>query len=111
MLSPQANSTRPQRPVLGSWPANISLLGDRIHQVALAFVILNATESPMAVGAIFLVATLPNLLFGPIAAALVDRWDHREVMIVSDLLRAGVVLLIPIAVVTDLILVYPSSSS
>jgi MFS family permease len=85
----------------------ISLLGDRIHQVALAFVVLNATNSPGAVGAVFLVATLPNLLFGPIAGTLVDRWDHREVMIVSDLLRAALVLLIPIAVVTDLILVYP----
>jgi MFS family permease len=85
----------------------ISLVGDRIHQVALAFLILNATNSPIAVGAVFLVATLPNLLFGPIAGTLVDRWDHREVMIVSDLLRAGVVLLIPIAAVTNLLLVYP----
>jgi len=85
----------------------ISLLGDRIHQVALAFVVLNATGSPIAVGAVFLVATLPNLLFGPIAGTLVDRWDHREVMIVSDLLRAGVVLLIPVAVVTNVALAYP----
>jgi MFS family permease len=85
----------------------ISLLGDRIHQVALAFVVLNATGSPIAVGAIFLVATLPNLLFGPIAGTFVDRWDHREVMIVSDLLRAGLVLLIPIAAVTNLAFVYP----
>jgi MFS family permease len=85
----------------------ISLLGDRIHQVALAFVVLNATGSPIAVGAVFLVATLPNLLFGPIAGTLVDRWDHREVMIVSDLLRAGVVILIPVAVVTNVALAYP----
>ena len=85
----------------------ISLLGDRVHQVALAFLILRATNSPIAVGGVFLVATLPNLLFGPIAGTLVDRWDHREVMIVSDLLRAGVVLLIPIAAVVNLWLVYP----
>ncbi len=85
----------------------ISLLGDRVHQVALAFLILRATNSPIAVGGVFLVATLPNLLFSPIAGTLVDRWDHREVMIVSDLLRAGVVLLIPIAAVINLWLVYP----
>jgi MFS family permease len=82
-------------------------LGDRIHQVALAFVVFDATDSAIAVGAIFLVATLPNLLFGPIAGLLVDRWDHREVMIVSDLLRAGLVLLIPLAAVTNLALAYP----
>ena len=85
----------------------ISALGDRIHQVALAFVVLEATDSAIAVGAVFLAATLPNLLFGPIAGTLVDRWDHREVMIVSDLLRAGLVLLIPIAAVTNLALAYP----
>lgn len=85
----------------------ISALGDRIHQVALAFVVLHATGSAIAVGAVFLIATLPNLLFGPIAGTLVDRWDHREVMIVSDLLRAGIVLLIPLAVATNLLLAYP----
>lgn len=85
----------------------VSALGDRIHQVALAFVVYDATSSAIAVGAIFLVATLPNLLFGPIAGALVDRWDHREVMIVSDLLRAGLVLLIPLAAVSNLALAYP----
>ena len=67
----------------------------------------DATGSAIAVGAVFLVATLPNLLFGPIAGGLVDRWDHREVMIVSDLLRAGLVLLIPLAAVTNLVLAYP----
>jgi DHA3 family macrolide efflux protein-like MFS transporter len=85
----------------------ISALGDRIHQIALAFVFIDATHSAIAVGAVFLVATLPNLLFGPIAGGLVDRWDHREVMIVSDLLRAGLVLLIPIAAVTNLLYAYP----
>lgn len=85
----------------------ISALGDRIHQIALTVVVYDATRSPIAVGAVFLVATLPNLLFGPIAGTLVDRWDHREVMIVSDLLRAGLVLLIPIAAVTNLALAYP----
>jgi MFS transporter, DHA3 family, macrolide efflux protein len=85
----------------------VSALGDRIHQVALAFIVLETTGSAIAVGAVFLVATLPNLLFSPIAGGLVDRWDHREVMIVSDLLRAGLVLLIPLAAVTNLALAYP----
>jgi MFS transporter, DHA3 family, macrolide efflux protein len=85
----------------------VSALGDRIHQIALAFVFIDATHSAIAVGAVFLVATLPNLLFGPIAGGLVDRWDHREVMIVSDLLRAALVLLIPIAAVTNLAYAYP----
>src|SRR4029078_5942882 len=34
-------------------------------------------------------------------------WDHRDVMIVSDLLRAASVLLIPIVAVTNIYLAYP----
>ena len=85
----------------------ISLFGDRLHQVALAVLVLITTGSALAAGFVFLVATLPNVLFGPFAGTLVDRWEHKEVMIVSDLLRAAVILLIPIAVATNVLLVYP----
>jgi MFS family permease len=85
----------------------ISLFGDRIHQIALAFLVLQATNSALAVALVFLAASLPNLILGPIAGTFVDRWDHQEVMVVSDLLRAAIVMLIPIAAVTNLALVYP----
>jgi MFS family permease len=85
----------------------ISLFGDRLHQVALAVLVLVTTGSALAAGVVFMVATLPNLFFGPFAGTLVDRWEHKEVMIVSDLLRAAVVLLIPIAVNVHVGLVYP----
>ena len=55
----------------------------------------------------FLAAALPNLVLGPISGTLVDRWDQKQVLIVSDLLRASVVLLIPVAVATNVVLVYP----
>jgi MFS transporter, DHA3 family, macrolide efflux protein len=85
----------------------VSLFGDRLHQVALAVLVLITTGSALAAGFVFLVATLPNVLFGPFAGTLVDRWEHKEVMIVSDLLRAAVILLIPIAVTINVLLVYP----
>lgn len=85
----------------------ISLFGDRIHQVALVFLVLNLTDSPAAVGLVFVAATLPNLLLGPVAGTFVDRWEHREVMIVADLLRAAVIVLVPLAAVTNILLVYP----
>ena len=40
----------------------------------------------------------PNVLLGPLAGALVDRWDRRVTMIVCDVLRAGLVLLVPVVV-------------
>ncbi|MDH5244798.1 MAG: MFS transporter, partial [Chloroflexota bacterium] len=85
----------------------ISLFGDRIHQVALAATVLLTTGSVLASAMVFVAATLPNLLLSPVAGTLVDRWDHKEVLVVSDLLRAAAVLLIPIAAVTNVVLVYP----
>jgi MFS family permease len=85
----------------------ISLLGDRVHYIALGVLVLATTNSIFAVGAVFFAASLPNLLFSPLAGTLVDRWDQREVMVVSDLLRAAIVLLIPLAAITNIVLVYP----
>ena len=90
------------------WTAGIvSLFGDRVNQIALAVIVFSVTGSPIAVGFVFLFAALPNLLLGPISGTLVDRWDQKQVMVVSDLLRAAIVVLIPVAVVTNVILVFP----
>jgi MFS family permease len=85
----------------------ISLFGDRVHQVAIAAIVFVLTDSPIAVALVFVSATLPNLLFGPIAGTLVDRWDHREVLVVSDILRAAVVVIMPIVATANIWLVYP----
>jgi MFS family permease len=85
----------------------VSLFGDRIHQIALAFLVLGITESAVAVALTFVAATLPNLVLGPVAGALVDRWDQKRVMVVSDLLRAAIVLTLPVAVEVNVLLVYP----
>ncbi len=85
----------------------ISLFGDRVHQLALTFLVAGVTQSPLAVAFVFVAATLPNLLLSPIAGTYVDRWNQRDVMIVSDLLRAAVVLAMPIAASVNVFLVYP----
>jgi MFS family permease len=85
----------------------ISLFGDRIHQVALTALVFVTTGSPVAAGLSFFFAALPNLFLSPLAGTFVDRWDRKEVLIVSDILRAAVVLLIPIAAIVNVVLVYP----
>ena len=85
----------------------ISLFGDRLHQVALAVLVYGLTNSPLATGLVFLAATLPNILLGPIAGTFVDRWEHKTVLIASDLIRAALVLAIPFAAMTNVVLVYP----
>lgn len=92
----------------GLWAGQIiSVFGDRLHQVALVSIVYFATGSGLAAGLVFFAATLPNLLLGPIAGTLVDRWDRKEVLIVSDILRAAVVLLIPLVAMINVLLVYP----
>jgi MFS transporter, DHA3 family, macrolide efflux protein len=85
----------------------ISLFGDRLHQVALAVLAFALTNSPLLTGLVFLAATLPNLLLGPIAGTFVDRLDHRRVMIASDLVRAALVIALPFAAQADFVLIYP----
>src|SRR5689334_442312 len=85
----------------------ISLFGDRLNQLALVAVVAISTGSALATGLVFFAATLPNLLLSPIAGTFVDRWDHKEVMVVSDILRGAIVLVLPIAAVTNILLVYP----
>ncbi len=90
------------------WVAQtVSLFGDRLHQVALGVLVLAVTGSPLATGLVFLAATLPNLFLGPIAGPFVDRWDQKRVMVISDVLRGGLVLIIPVAAQTNIVLVYP----
>jgi MFS family permease len=85
----------------------VSLFGDRLHQIVLAVMVYAATGSALQTGLVFLAATLPNLVLGPIAGIFVDRWDQKRVMVVSDLLRAGLVLLIPVVAERGIALVYP----
>lgn len=84
----------------------ISLFGDRLHQLALVSVVYLSTGSELLAGLVFLPAALPNLI-GPVAGTLVDRWDRKEVLIVSDILRAAMVLLIPLAAMVNVFIVYP----
>ena len=85
----------------------ISLFGDRVNQLALVAFVYEATRSPFAVALAFLVGTLPNLILSPIAGTYVDRWNHKHVLVASDLLRAALVLLIPIALLGSVWLAYP----
>jgi Bacterial protein of unknown function (DUF894). len=87
----------------------ISLFGDRIHQIALAAIVYTVTGSALATAFVFLSAALPNLFLSPVAGTFVDRWDKKEVLVVSDILRAAVIMLIPVAAVTNVLLVYPLS--
>jgi len=83
----------------------VSLLGDRIHIIALGALV--ATRgSELELGLTFAATAVPSVLLGPLAGVLVDRWDRRRTMIACDVVRAGLVLLVPFAFEIHIGLVY-----
>ncbi|MDR6980705.1 MFS family permease [Streptomyces sp. 3330] len=79
------------------WTAQtVSSFGDGVTHAALPLLALTLTRDPMELAVITAAATLPWLLFGVLGGALVDRWDRRRTMWVTDAARAAL-LAIPAA--------------
>ena len=83
----------------------ISLMGDRVHTIALGYLVVTRA-TPLDVGLVFAATAVPNVLLGPWAGALADRWDRRRTMIACDLVRAVLVLAVPFAINIHIVLVY-----
>jgi MFS transporter, DHA3 family, macrolide efflux protein len=66
----------------------VSGLGSGLTGFALPVWIYQQTGSAEAFGLLFFAATVPAVLTAPFAGALVDRWDRRGVLLVSDGLSA-----------------------
>ena len=66
-----------------------SLFGSALVQFALVWYLTRETGSATVLATASLAALLPQILLGPFAGALVDRWNRRLIMIVSD---AGIAL-------------------
>lgn len=75
------------------WAAHTtSCFGDALTSLALLLITLRLTGSTVAVAGTAIAIAMPQLLVGLLAGVMVDRWSRRRVMIVSDLVRAGLVL-------------------
>jgi MFS family permease len=74
----------------------VSLLGSSLTNFALGVWVYQRTGSVTKFALIAFFASLPGLLISPVAGALVDRWDRRRTLILSDSMAAvmSVVLLV-----------------
>jgi len=79
----------------------VSTLGSSAAAIIYPLLILAITDSPGAAGMASALRALPYLLFSLPVGALIDRWDRKRVMIACDVLRAAVVLTIPLALWFD----------
>ena len=70
----------------------VSQLGDWFNTIALYTIILNLTGSGRDIGLLLVARFLPSFIFSSLSGVVADRFSRRSIMIVSDLLRALVVL-------------------
>src|SRR5215471_4482848 len=77
------------------WVAQaVSLLGDWFSTIALSTLVITYSNTPgVAIGLLLLCRFLPPLIIGPFAGVLVDRFNRKNLMVFSDLLRTIIVLM------------------
>jgi len=96
--STPATSLWRQRDYMLLWSGQVvSTLGSSAASIIYPLLLLAITNSPGAAGVATALRALPYLLFSLPVGALIDRWDRKLVMVACDLLRALVVLTVPLA--------------
>ncbi|MGB7084715.1 MAG: MFS transporter [Phormidesmis sp.] len=89
------------RNFLTLWSGQVfSQMADKVYLVLMIAIISNRFKSPDQtisgwVSAIMIAFTIPAVLFGSLAGVYVDRWRKKPVLVLTNLLRGGLVVLLP----------------
>ncbi|GMQ78301.1 MAG: MFS transporter [Anaerolineae bacterium] len=87
---PKSPGARWQVPYFSFWTGQaVSLLGSRVVAFAVIWWLTRSSGSATVLAMATLVGLVPEIVLGPFAGVLVDRWNRRIVMIAAD---AGVAL-------------------
>lgn len=92
------------RNFLTLWGGQVfSQIADKVYLVMAIALVANQFQAEGQsisgwVSAITIAFTIPAVLFGFIAGVLVDRWHKKDVLVTTNILRGGFVLLLPILV-------------
>lgn len=73
-----------------------SLLGNSITAIALPLLVLFTTGSPLGAGVVAIAAAVPSALAGLFMGSLIDRINRRVAAILSDVISAVALLILPI---------------
>jgi DHA3 family tetracycline resistance protein-like MFS transporter len=77
----------------------VSASGATMTSLTIVWLVYTQTKSALAITYLGVASVIPTITFGILAGAVVDRFDRRKLMIVSDLVRAVTVAMIPIYLV------------
>ncbi|HTZ96357.1 MAG TPA: MFS transporter [Terriglobales bacterium] len=72
----------------------ISMLGSGMNAAAVAWYILQATHSEVALGTFAVVQTIPALLLLPFTGVIIDREDRRRLVMMLDAIRGIIILVV-----------------
>jgi MFS transporter, DHA3 family, macrolide efflux protein len=70
----------------------VSMIGSGMNSAAVAWYILQATHSEIALGTFAIVQTLPAILLLPFTGVIIDREDRRRLVMMLDAARAIVII-------------------
>lgn len=73
-----------------------SLLGNSVTAIALPLLVLFTTGDPLGAGIVAVAAAVPAALAGLLMGSLIDRFNRRTIAILSDVISAGALLILPI---------------
>lgn len=84
----------------------LSLFGSALVQFALIWWLTQKSGSATVLALATLVGMLPQIVLGPFAGALVDRWNRRVIMIMADATIAVFSLLLAYLFITDTVQIW-----
>lgn len=74
----------------------ISMLGSGMNAAAVAWFVLKATHSEMALGTLAVLQTIPAMLMLPFTGVIIDREDRRRLVMMLDAGRALIILVVAV---------------
>jgi MFS family permease len=80
----------------------VSCAGDWLYNLALLAYVEQQTHSTAWLGATTVARVLPMVLAGPLGGVVADRFNRRAVMLVSDVVRAGLMALLAVVALAGL---------
>ena len=84
----------------------VSQIGDKLHMIALSFWVLKTTGSSAKMGAVLAASLIPSLVIGFFSGAFIDRYNRKNIIIGTDLLRGLILALFAVLFYFELINFY-----
>lgn len=74
----------------------VSSIGEWIYFIALNLIVLNLTESALAVSGLYIVRAISSLLTNFWAGSLIDRYNKKHLMITLNLVQSILIVILPL---------------